>query len=295
MTEEVKETTALEKFPLGKGLLIAVEGVDCAGKDEVCRILERLLGEFRLPAKVVADLNSTRTGKMVREMYLDPDATDHPTPNAELLAIFAARSDNLAKNILPSLNPHPHPDNAIVIANRYNDSTFVYQVIKKAADPDLYNYLAASVTSVFAQPMLTIMVKSDLEKCYERMVNKPNRDLHEKKDMEYFRQIQEAYRVKEEAQPFSYFTVENNGTLEDLELQVKKVVNILINFFMRNGGYVSKAFFDFIVNRDVEALTNRAAEQADALQEAADQAASQANLDFSADAPTETVTEVPVV
>ena len=127
MTEVVNETSAPENFQLGKGLLIAVEGIDCSGKNEVCRILERLLGEFRLPTKVVADLNSTRTGKMVRELYLDPEAkaNDLPSPDAELLAIFAARADNLIKNITPALGAHPSPNNAIVIANRYNDSTFL--------------------------------------------------------------------------------------------------------------------------------------------------------------------------
>lgn len=97
-------------------LLIAVEGVEGAGKSTQATRLGRSLG-----AHVTREPGGTALGEQVRRLLLDPASGDID-PRAELMLMLAARAQHVAERILPALATGTH-----VVVDRFSGSTLAYQ------------------------------------------------------------------------------------------------------------------------------------------------------------------------
>jgi dTMP kinase len=99
------------------GLLLTFEGPEGAGKStQVARLEERLRDR---DLEVHREPGSTRLGDRVRELLLNGAAVN---PEAEMYLFMAARAELIGERILPALGR-----GAIVILDRYHDSTLAYQ------------------------------------------------------------------------------------------------------------------------------------------------------------------------
>ncbi len=106
-----------EKAP---GFLITVEGIDGAGKStQVARLAELLRGRGH---RVVTtrEPGATPLGRELRRVVLGRELS--LTPEAELLLFLADRVEHVATVIKPAL-----ADGAIVLCDRFSDSTIAYQ------------------------------------------------------------------------------------------------------------------------------------------------------------------------
>ncbi|MCZ2080586.1 MAG: dTMP kinase [Bryobacterales bacterium] len=104
-----------------RGLFITFEGIDGSGKTtQLTRLAARLRSRGYEVVETV-EPGGTRTGSMIRNILLDP-AHQELSATAELLLYFAARAQNVDETIVPALKRH-----AIVLSDRFTDSTLVYQ------------------------------------------------------------------------------------------------------------------------------------------------------------------------
>jgi dTMP kinase len=109
-----------------KGLLITLEGIDGSGKSTAARLIARKLREF-MPEKrliLTAEPTSGEAGKIIRQHLSREDAGETPAARRmeELFLFMADHADHLARIVHPSLQ-----DGAMVISDRYADSTAAYQ------------------------------------------------------------------------------------------------------------------------------------------------------------------------
>jgi dTMP kinase len=113
----------------GPGFFISVEGVDGSGKTtQAGRLAERLRHHGEL-VTLVRDPGTSRLGEQVRALLLEDSVGAPPAPFAEVALFLAARVQLLREVIDPAL-----AEGAVVVSDRYLDSTLVYQGAGRGLD-----------------------------------------------------------------------------------------------------------------------------------------------------------------
>ncbi|MEP6464110.1 MAG: dTMP kinase [Frankiaceae bacterium] len=113
--------SAVSRPTRGSGLFLAFEGGEGAGKSTQAGLLAESLRNLGYEVLLTREPGATRAGQRLRELLLDP-ATAGLTPRAETLLYAADRADHVAQLIRPALDR-----NAVVITDRYVDSSLAYQ------------------------------------------------------------------------------------------------------------------------------------------------------------------------
>ena len=102
-----------------RGVFIALEGGDGAGKSTQARLLCSWLEELGHTVVVTREPGGTPFGRTVRELVLHGD---HVAPRAEALLFAADRAHHVETKIRPVLGR-----GEVVITDRYMDSSIAYQ------------------------------------------------------------------------------------------------------------------------------------------------------------------------
>ncbi|MDP9248634.1 MAG: dTMP kinase [Candidatus Dormibacteraeota bacterium] len=124
------------------GLLITLEGPEGAGKSTQLELLRERLADRAV--EVYREPGSTRLGDRVRELLLNGEAMN---PEAEMFLFMGARAELIGERILPALDR-----GAIVLLDRYHDSTLAYQGARGAR---------TSWPESFPRPALTVLLRAD--------------------------------------------------------------------------------------------------------------------------------------
>ena len=104
-----------------KGFFITLEGGEGAGKStQQRRIVDWLLGRGKTVVET-REPGGTKVSEQIRQVLLDTrNAGLNPT--AELLMMFAARSQLVQEVILPALD-----SGTVVVSDRFADASYAYQ------------------------------------------------------------------------------------------------------------------------------------------------------------------------
>jgi len=154
-----------------RGLFISIEGADCTGKSTISsQLIERLTNKGYEVVNV-ADLYTTELGEAVHKLFLSHNSTLEPM--TEALLIFAARVELIQKHIVPAVRA-----GKIVIADRFTDSTYVYQGMVKQVGENTVALLETLCQSSL-RPDHTILAVCDVDKIMDRLAIKKNKDKHE--------------------------------------------------------------------------------------------------------------------
>lgn len=110
------------------GIFITFEGGDGAGKTTHLRFLAESLRAQGTEVVCLREPGGTIIGERLRNVVLDP-GNDAMTPECELLIYEAARAQLVAQVIKPALER-----GAVVLCDRYTDSTVAYQAFGRGMD-----------------------------------------------------------------------------------------------------------------------------------------------------------------
>jgi dTMP kinase len=116
-----KRARPVPSSPWGEGLFLVVEGPDGAGKSTLVRWLAAELRSAGRDVVTVREPGGTAVAEAARTIVLD--ASERLSPSAELFLLLAARADLVAEVVRPALQA-----GRVVVADRYELSTFAYQV-----------------------------------------------------------------------------------------------------------------------------------------------------------------------
>jgi dTMP kinase len=111
--------TQPEPSSSSRGLFIALEGGDGAGKSTQGRLLRAWLEDLGRTVVMTCEPGGTEFGRTVRELVLHGD---HVAPRAEALLFAADRAHHVETLIRPALGR-----GEVVITDRYMDSSIAYQ------------------------------------------------------------------------------------------------------------------------------------------------------------------------
>ncbi|KPQ08007.1 MAG: dTMP kinase Tmk [Rhodobacteraceae bacterium HLUCCA12] len=137
------------------GVFITVEGIDGSGKSTQARRLAAVLG-----ARLTREPGGSPGAEEIRKLLVEGAATRW-SPETEILLFSAARRDHVEKTILPAL-----AEGAIVVSDRFADSTRVYQGAARAALRGKVDLLHAAMIGL--EPDLTFVIDMDPAQALKR-------------------------------------------------------------------------------------------------------------------------------
>ncbi len=163
------------------GRLITLEGIDGSGKSTVARELAERLPDLLPGRRLVftSEPTSSEAGRILRAHLAGAEAESPPQLHLEELFLFLAdHADHLARTVIPSLN-----EGALVISDRYSDSTAAYQgVTLRGIVPDPVPWIRDISRPWNVVPDLTMLFVLDPAKACERLVSRTGLDKFERLD-----------------------------------------------------------------------------------------------------------------
>lgn len=135
------------------GLFISLEGIDGAGKSTQSRLLAEHLRGLGRDVIETREPGGAAGAEDIRKLLVEGDP-DRWSPETEILLFSAARRDHLERTIAPAL-----ARGAVVICDRFADSTRVYQGAARGDLRDLVDDIHARVIGV--EPDLTLILDMD--------------------------------------------------------------------------------------------------------------------------------------
>lgn len=193
-----------------EGLFLVFEGVEGAGKSTHAARLARGLEERGIPCRLVREPGGTEPGERIREIVLDRGL--RLTPESELLLMLAARAQFVREVVEPALSR-----GEVVLADRYELSTFAYQGLARGLGLDAVRSLNAFATGGL-RPDLTLLLLIDLEESRRRRTGETP-DRLEQEEGSFHDRVHRAYRRLAEEET-GVVAVDAHGSREEVEARI---------------------------------------------------------------------------
>lgn len=203
-------------------MFITFEGGEGSGKSTQIKLLYKYLKENNYPVILTREPGGTQIGEQLRKILLQ-GSIDKINAITEALIFLSARSDNWNKIIKPALD-----DNKIVICDRFQDSTIVYQGICNNIDINLLNNIYRYITcNIF--PNRTYLIDIDPRIGLQRSMRQDNKDIRfESKSLEYHQTIREAY-LQIASNNDRYLVIDGNLSVAEINNIILQDINTILD------------------------------------------------------------------
>ena len=206
-----------------RGLFISFEGLDGSGKTtQMRRLAKRLRARGHVVLETV-EPGGTEIGGKIRQVLLDA-ANQELSPIAELLLYFASRAQNVDERISPALRR-----GEIVLADRFTDSTLVYQGCGRGLGAETVLALDR-IACRGLKPDLTLLVDIDVEtslaRARARNAAQPAGETRmDEQSLEFHRKVYEAYQALAAGEPERIRRIDGRSAIAEIELAIWDVVS----------------------------------------------------------------------
>lgn len=172
----------VERKRLKRGVLIAIEGIDGAGKTTQAKILVETLTKKGYFVVGLHEPTGGKWGKKIKE--LARNGRHKTKPETELDLFYLDRLEDVGKNIRPSLQ-----EKKIVIMDRYYFSSVAYQG-ERGLNPD---YIEKKNETIAPIPDITIILDLDPEVSLKRIRHKRNVTPNHFERKKYLERVRQAF------------------------------------------------------------------------------------------------------
>jgi len=156
----------------------------------------------------------------LRGLLLDPGNLGMDA-DTELLLVFAARAEHLAKVIRPSLEAGEW-----VLCDRFTDATYAYQGGGRGIDASRIAALEDWVQGKL-RPDLVILLDIDPEIGLARAASRGDKDRFEQEDMAFFHRVRRTYLERAAAMPKRYRIIDSSAERDSVRRQILDVLEAL--------------------------------------------------------------------
>lgn len=210
-----------------RGCLITLEGGEGAGKStNLAYIADYLIGHG-IELVCTREPGGTPLAEQLRQLLLAPRA-ELVAPTAELLMVFAARSQHLQEVILPALERGQW-----VLCDRFTDATFAYQGGGRGMPISRIEQLQQMVQGEF-RPDVTLILDLPVDVGMQRARARAALDRFELEQLSFFSRVREAYLALASASPQRYRVIDASVSLE----RVQAAISCELDRFLRDHGVV---------------------------------------------------------
>ena len=203
---------------MARGIFITFEGSEGCGKSTQVKRLAAQLERAGLRFLLTREPGGTRVGEKIRDLLQFAPESRTLHPETELLLFEASRSQLVREVIEPAL-----ARGVLVIADRFFDSTTVYQGAARRLDPKFVERLNAFAIGK-CRPDLTIILDVDVATARARMlrrvrpVEKPDR--MEEEPLEFYERVSAAYRELAAHEKERVHLIDGAPSADEIEVEI---------------------------------------------------------------------------
>ena len=194
------------------GFFIVLEGPDGVGKSSQIKNLDKYLRDKGHETVITREPGGSKLAERIREQLL-AGTFKESGPEIEALMFAAARSDHLRNVVIPNIS------SKIIICDRFNISTHVYQGMKGVD----FDYLFALDDEAIGDcwPDLTILLDMEPAEIQKRQTSRNTKDRFENESGDYHQNVRDMYKkyisfMEEKNRSHNCVYVDASGTLDEV-------------------------------------------------------------------------------
>ena len=204
-----------------RGKFITLEGGEGVGKTTNLIFIKHYLQQHNIPVVVTREPGGTVLAEKIRHLLLDNNS-EIISEQAELLLIFAARSQHIKHVIEPAL-----AQGEWVLCDRFTDATYAYQGAGRNMRISTIEWLENLVQGIL-RPDLTVLLDAPVEIGMDRAKERGAFDRFESEKSSFFEQVRRAYLLQAELYPERIKLIKANQPLVDVQRAIVDALCILL-------------------------------------------------------------------
>lgn len=209
------------------GRFITFEGPEGGGKTTQLEELRRYLEKLGLRPLCLREPGATILSERIRPLLLDPDL-GAPATRTEALLYCAARAELVFRRIRPALE-----SGAIVICDRFSDSTLAYQGYGRELPVDDLAQVNAFATGGL-EPDLTFCLDVPVELGLRRKLDARETNRMETEGLAFHRRVRQGFLSLVAAQPSRWRLIDATLPPGEVAKQVRQHVDALLKEALDN-------------------------------------------------------------
>lgn len=199
-----------------RGWFISFEGSEGCGKSTQIGMLEKVLGQAGRQVVRLREPGGTSLGEEVRHLLKHAAAGEGMCPEAEILLFGASRAQLVREVVAPTIAS----PGTVVLADRFLDSTTVYQGIARGLDPSLVEAVHALATGGL-RPDVTILLDMDARESRRRAAGRNTApDRIEREPEDFFKTVRDGYLDLAGREPDRIAVVDAAGSPDEVHAAV---------------------------------------------------------------------------
>jgi dTMP kinase len=214
-----------------RGVLITLEGIDGTGKSTQLRRLVRHLRQEGYPVRATREPGGTPAGEKVRAILMSEK--EDLSALTELALFYAARAQHVVDVIRPALER-----GEVVISDRYNDCSFVYQGYARGLGARTVRLLDRAICGP-TQPDLTLVLDLDPRLALERALGrdaKSGSSRFEAAGLEFQKRARAAYLGLARREPRRVKVIDAGRTSRQVAADIHRLVDEELGRRRRKSG-----------------------------------------------------------
>lgn len=202
------------------GKFITFEGGECTGKTTIIETLATKLRGLGHDVVVTREPGGIKISEKIRNILLDPENKEM-TGQTEALLYAASRVQHLYEKVIPALER-----GAIVISDRYLDSSLVYQGY--ARNLGIEDVLKVNCFATKYMPDLTLFIDVEPAIALGRLSGRKDKvDRLDQEDYSFHEKVYAGYKEIAKRYPQRIVSIDGKADLEEV---TKECVNVVLEY-----------------------------------------------------------------
>jgi len=201
------------------GKFITFEGVEGVGKSTHIMFVTEELQRLDVPVMVTREPGGTGIAEEIRSLLLT-HRTEVVTPTTELLLLFAARAQHIAKVIKPALE-----QGKCVLCDRFTDATYAYQGGGRGVNLQHILQLENLVQGDLRPDFTILLDATDIDVCLARAKGIGTGDRIEVEDHAFFERCRKIYLARANANPSRFKIIDAVKPVDEVQQQIMQALD----------------------------------------------------------------------
>ena len=202
-------------------LFIVFEGVEGCGKSYQSKKLFKNLKNNKIKALLTREPGGTRSAELIRNLilkdYFNKTTKDKFDKYTDTLLYLAARNEHVKTKILPALKKK-----AIVICDRFIDSTLAYQVYGKKVNLNFINKIHKVILGNL-KPNITFLLKVSPKISKKRLLVRKNKNRYDNFSQSFYNKAQKSF-IRLAINKRNYYILNSSRNDNTLEKKIFEIV-----------------------------------------------------------------------